>query len=325
MSTPASAVPRVSIIVPTYNTAQYIGGTLASIFAQTYRNFEVVVVNDGSPDTPVLERVLEPYMDRIIYLTQENHGLCVARNSAIEASRGEYIAFLDSDDEWEPDYLETQVPILDADPSVAVVYPNALIFGDHPHAGRKFMDVCPSVGPVTFQSLLTQRCNVFISALSRREALVRAGLFDSTLRSAEDFELWLRVLNTGGRIVYHDKVLVRFRKRRGSLSADPIWMGEHALAVLEKAERTLNLTPSDFAALQRESARYRAALDLARGKRAFFALDAESAVEHLQRANKYFRSAKISLVCALMRYMPSLMLRMYSWRDRLVLGVDTRF
>jgi hypothetical protein len=85
------------------------------------------------------------------------------------------------------------------------------------------------------------------------------------------------------------------------------------------------LTPSDFAALEQETARYRATLDLARGKRAFFALDVEGAVEHLHRANKYFRSAKISLVCALMRYMPSLMLRMYSWRDRLVLGADTRF
>jgi glycosyltransferase involved in cell wall biosynthesis len=325
MNPPASPIPDVSIVVPTYNTAQYIGGTLASIFAQTYRSFEVIVVNDGSPDTPVLERVLEPYMGRITYLTQENHGLCVARNRAIEASRGRYIAFLDSDDEWEPNYLETQVAILDADPSLAAVYPNALIVGDHPHAGRTFMDVCPSVGEVTFQSLLTQRCNVFISTLSRREALIGAGLFDPSLRSAEDFELWLRVLNNGGRIGYHDKVLVRFRKRRDSLSADPIWMGEHALAVLEKAERTLKLTPSDFEALERETERYRAALDLARGKRAFFALDVDAAVEHLQRANKHFRSTKIAVVCALMRYMPTLMLRMYSWRDRLVLGADTRF
>jgi glycosyltransferase involved in cell wall biosynthesis len=325
MNAPATPVPDVSVVVPTYNTSQYIGGTLASIFAQTYKSFEVIVVNDGSPDTPVLERVLEPYMGRITYLTQENHGLCVARNRAIEASRGRYIAFLDSDDEWEPNYLETQVAILDANPSLAVVYPNALIVGDHPHAGRKFMDVCPSVGEVTFQALLTQRCNVFISTLSRREALFQAGLFDPTIRSAEDFELWLRVLNNGSRIGYHDKVLVRFRKRRGSLSSDPIWMGEHALAVLDKAHRTLNLTPSDLEALERETARYRAALDLARGKRAFFALDVDAAVEHLQRANKHFRSAKISLVCALMRYMPTLMLRMYSWRDRLVLGADTRF
>lgn len=317
--------PDVSVVIPSYNTAQYIGGTLASIFAQTYRSFEVIVVNDGSPDTPELERAIEPYRGRITYLVQPNLGLCRARNRAIEASRGRYIAFLDSDDEWEPDYLATQVGILDADPSLDVVYPNALIVGDHPHAGRTFMDVCPSVGEVTFHSMLTQRCNVFISAMSRRDALFRAGLFDPNLRSAEDFELWLRVLDTGGRIGYHDKVLVRFRKRRGSLSSDPIWMGERALEVLEKAGRTLHLTPHDREALERETARYRASLDLARGKAAFFRMDVEGAVEHLRRANQHFRSPKISLVCALMRHMPTMMLRMYSWRDRLILRADTRF
>lgn len=325
MSTPVVPPPDVSVIVPSYNTAQYIGGTLASIFAQTYRSFEVIVINDGSPDTPALERALQPYFEHITYLTQENLGLCIARNRAIQASRGRYIAFLDSDDEWEPEYLATQVAILDGDPSLDVVYPNARIFGDHPHAGRTFMEVCPSVGEVTFQSLLTQRCSVFISALSRREALFKAGLFDPTLRSAEDFELWLRVVNGGGRIGYHDKVLVRFRKRRGSLSSDPVWMGEHALKALEKAERTLDLPPDDLEALRQETARYRALLDLARGKRAFFSREIEVAVGHLRRANRHFRSPKIALVCALMRHMPAMMLRMYSWRDRLILGTDTRF
>ena len=317
--------PNVSVIVPAYNTAPYIGGTLASIFAQTHRGYEVIVVNDGSPDTPDLERAIEPYRDRLTYIRQENGGLSSARNAGIKAARGRFLALLDSDDEWEPDYLEAQLHYLETHPSCDVVYPNARIFGDHPHAGRTYMDVCTSTGDVTFEALITQRCNVFVSVLARREAIVRAGLFDPELRSVEDFDLWLRVLATGGRIGYHRRVLVRFRKRRGSLSADPVWMAEHALAVLHKAERTLDLSAQDFEVLQQGQAYFHASRELALGKRAFFRLETDRALEHFRRANEFLRSPKLTVVCAMMRTMPGLLLRLYGLRDRVLLGADTRF
>ena len=97
-----SATPRVSVIMPAYNVAAYIGETLESVFAQTYSDYEIIVVNDGSPDTPELERVLAPYSERIVYVTQENRGLSGARNTALKVARGEFIALLDSDDVWEP-------------------------------------------------------------------------------------------------------------------------------------------------------------------------------------------------------------------------------
>jgi glycosyltransferase involved in cell wall biosynthesis len=321
---PAPA-PTVSIIMPAYNTAPYIGAAVASVMAQTYTSYELIVINDGSPDTPEIERVLEPFMDRLVYVKQENRGLSTARNHGILAARGRYIALLDSDDEWEPEYLAFQVAALEADPSIDVLYPDARIFGDHPHAGSRYMQVCPSRGKVTFESLLTGRCNVFVSVLARREAILRAGLFDTELRSVEDFDLWLRVLATGGRIDYHRKVLVRFRKRRGSLSSDPVWMAEHAIAVLEKAERTLDLSPADLAVLQRQQGFFRASRDLALGKRAFFRLEFDRAVEHFRDANVYFRSPKLWLVGLVMRRAPGLLLRMYGWRDRVLLGTDTRF
>src|SRR5256885_9398759 len=82
-------MPKVSVIMPSYNTATFISESLESVFAQDYKDFEVIVINDGSPDTPELERVLEPYRDRIVYLKQENRRACGARNNGINQARGE--------------------------------------------------------------------------------------------------------------------------------------------------------------------------------------------------------------------------------------------
>jgi glycosyltransferase involved in cell wall biosynthesis len=317
--------PEVSVIIPAYNTARLIGTALHSVLAQTTGGYEIIVVNDGSPDTPALERALEPFRDRIRYLVQQNGGISAARNNGIRASRGRYVAFLDSDDAWEPEYLEVQLAAMKADPGLALVYPNARIVGDHPHAGRTFMDVCPSKGAVTFESVLTQGCTVFVSLLAKRDVLLQVGLFDEDLRSVEDFCLWLKVLAAGHRIGYHRRVLVQHLKRRGSLSSDTIWMAETVLKVLDKVDRELALSPAHRAAVHARQAYFRARLELALGKRAFFRLDTPRALAHLERANDYFRSRRLRMVCALMRVSPGVLLRLYRLRDRLLVGADTSF
>lgn len=322
------AAPDVSVIIPAYNTSPYIAATVKSVLAQTYTSYEVIVVNDGSPDTPALERALAPFRDRIVYLVQENRGISLARNAALSVARGRYVALLDSDDAWEPNYLAVQVAALEADPTLAVVYPNALIVGDHPHAGRTYRDICPSKGPVTFQAILTQRCQVFISALIRRTAIDRVGGFDPELRSVEDFDLWLRLLAAGERIGYHNRVLVRFLKRRGSLSSDPVWMAEHVLIVLDKLAKddcVLALSDTDRQALETHRTYFRARLEIAYGKRAFFRLDREKAREHLERANELVPSRRLRLVCVLLRLFPGMLLKVYRLRDRLIIGADTSF
>jgi len=321
-----SPVPMVSIIIPAYNTAEYIATTLASVVAQTYTDYETIVVNDASPDTRDLEHALAPFRERVTYIVlEQNRGLAGARNVALRAARGRYIALLDSDDEWEPTYLAEQVAIMESDPSLAVLYPNARIVGDHPHAGRTFMEVCPSDGEPTFRSVLTQRCNVFGGVLARREALLRVGLFDESLRSVEDFDLWMRLLASGARIGYHRRVLVRYRKRRDSLSANPIWMAGRVVTVLDKLAARLDLAPGDRAAIAERKAYFRAMLDLAEGKRAFFRLETDAALEHLERANGFFKSRRLRLVCAVMRTFPGVLLRVYRLRDRLLVGADTSF
>src|ERR1035438_7963147 len=101
--------PLLSVIIPAYRAAQYIAAALDSVLAQTFKGYEIIVVNDGSPDTEELERALEPYRDRIIYLLQENQGLSGARNNGIRAARGTYIAPLDADDVWAPEHLAAQL------------------------------------------------------------------------------------------------------------------------------------------------------------------------------------------------------------------------
>jgi hypothetical protein len=187
------------------------------------------------------------------------------------------------------------------------------------------METCPSDGEVTFESVLTQRTTVYVGVLARREALLQVGLFDEALRSVEDFELWLRVLAAGLRIGYHRRVLARHLKRRGSLSADPMWMGEIVLTVLDKVEREIELTPRDRAALRERRQYFFARLELNRGKQAFFRLDTGAALRHVERANEYFQSRRLRLICALMRTFPGVLLRVYRLRDRLIVGTDTSF
>ena len=315
--------PLISVIVPAYNTAPYIEETLLSVVGQTFTDFEIIVVNDGSPDTPALEAALAPFAARIRYVVQENRGLSAARNAGIAVSRGKYVAFLDSDDAWEPDYLEYQLSELSRR-GLAVVYANATTFGDPLRSGRLFMDMHPSSGDVTIESLVAQRCNVMVSVLARRDALEKAGLFDESLRSSEDFDLWLRVINSGGRIGYHRRPLVRSRLRPGSLSANGVSMCQHIVRVLDKTVREMDLTPAERELVTRRRAEFAALQRLHEGRRAFFAGAHREAAEALTEANKVLRRRKIALALPFVRLIPGVLLRAYDLRDRLVFRTSTR-
>ncbi|MGH9901549.1 MAG: glycosyltransferase family 2 protein [Pyrinomonadaceae bacterium] len=322
---PGASTPTVSVIIPCYKVAEYVGDALDSVFAQTFEDYEVIVINDGSPDTETFERVLEPYRERIVYLKQENRGLSGARNTGIQASRGPFIALLDADDMWEPEYLSVHIAMMKSDATIDVLYPNSTLFGDRAVEGQDFMSQFPSSGEVTFEKLVTQQCNVMVSATIRREALIKAGMFDEALRSSEDFDLWLRILKQGGRIAYHRRPLARIRRRPGSLTSDPVWMCQHILRVFEKAERTMNLTPDESKAVGRQRERFRATQRLYEGKRAFFQGDVETAISSLKEANSFFRSGKLALVLLLLRLAPQMLLRVYDARDRFVARTSTKF
>jgi len=178
--------------MPAYNVAQYITEAMDSIFAQSFSDFEVIVVNDGSPDTDDLEVALETFRDEIVYAKQANAGVSAARNTAVQLANSRFIAQLDPDDVWLPEYLEVQMELMSKDPTLDVLYPNTIIFGDTYDSGTKGMTLSPSHGEVTFESVVTQKCTVLACVLARRDTLFRAGLFDESLKSSEDFDMWIR-------------------------------------------------------------------------------------------------------------------------------------
>src|ERR1700724_3119215 len=149
----ASANPQVSVIMPSYNTAQLIAASLDSALQQTFSDFEIIVVKDGSPDTTDLEKILQPYQSKIVYLKQQNKRAAGARNTAIAKARGEFLAFLDSDDTWLPNHLESQMKQFEADPALGLVYANAVLVGDTTRH-IEFMEKCPSAGEAGFEALV---------------------------------------------------------------------------------------------------------------------------------------------------------------------------
>lgn len=299
--------PSVSIIVPAYNCAPYIGETLESVFRQTYRDFEVIVVNDGSPDTEVLETVLRPYIDQIVYLRQENRGPAAARNFGIRQARGEYIAFLDGDDYWLPEYLASQMGMFDGTPAPDMVSADTELFGDSPDAGKSFWELYPPRGPATLVNLMTRDCAIVTSCtVARRSVLLSVGLFDEDIRASEDLDLWLRAVHSGARLVLQPKVLGRRRLHGDALTANGLRIQAEAVRVLNKLERTLRLTPEVLYALQQRRAHTQACLDLEQGKRFLDAGEIDRAKGSLLQASTYFRTLKLRLVLCGLEVAPRL-------------------
>lgn len=322
--------PAVTVVIPTYNSARYIGQALDSVHAQTFSDYEVIVVNDGSEDRDELEAVLRSHPLPVIYLSQENKGVSAARNAAIRIARGEFYAQLDADDQWMPEYLEVQLKFLFDNPDVALVYPNAIIIADDSDVRVEFMKMSPSEGEVNFESLVRQQCTVMTCVTARISAIREVGMFDDSLQSVEDFDLWLRIVKSGRRIIYHRRPLVLYRRHQGSLSSDRVCMLRNLLAVFEKADRTLELTSSERQTLNAEIIQNRARMRLFEAKRALSAGDAGAALVYLKEANEHLRSSKLALIVFLLRYLPHLVVWSFGARerflnrqpDRRVTGID---
>jgi len=190
-------MPKVSVIVPVYNREKYIEATLESVLAQTFQDFEIIVVDDGSVDNTrsIVGNLQKKNPDRFHYVFQENKGVASARNKGISIAKGKYISFLDSDDIWYPNKMQLQIKVFESSPEVGLVYSSYSLFGDDniivPNALAREFDVLPE-GYVLSELLL--RCFISSSTVMiKKEILLEMDGFNEMLAIGEDYNLWLRV------------------------------------------------------------------------------------------------------------------------------------
>ena len=211
-------MPRVSIIIPTYNCARYIGRALDSVCAQTYKDYEILVVDDGSTDDT--KDVVMQYGRKVTYLYQQNRGVSAARNHAILKANGELLAYLDADDMWYPEKLERQVAFLDVHQECGMVHSEMSVINEQDEILHlRFYEETKRSVPQGYcvQQLLT-RCHIqILTVVERRDTFDHVGGFDERLPIAQDYLHWIMIAAEGQALGYLAEPLGKYRWRTGSL------------------------------------------------------------------------------------------------------------
>lgn len=268
-------MPRVSIIIPTYNCDQFLGRAIASALSQSYTDYEVLVVDDGSTDDT--SNVVAQYGQKVRYFHQSNRGVSAARNLALSYATGEFVAYLDADDMWYPEKLALQVAFLDVHQECGFVHAEVSVIDEddkiiHVYFNQETKRSVPH--GVCLNDLL-RRCHIqTLTVLERRQCLDRAGMFDERLPIAQDYHHWIKVALHGFAIGYLSMPLAKYRWRRGSLMgnqrrllADLVLIYEELLQMTMNAQkidqdgvniiaRELYLTQRRLAYLERTDGKY---------------------------------------------------------------------
>jgi len=209
--------PRVSVIIPTYNRARFVGEAIQSVLDQDYVNVEILIVDDGSSDDTreVIERDFPD--PRVVYHYQENRGQNGARNAALERATGELLCFLDSDNWWLPDKLNTQVRAMRDNDDVDICYGDIITVDE---AGRELhRNNMPRYSGFLTPRLLRDNCVSINTAMIRRRCIERVGLMDEQRRVAGDYDFWLR-LSVEFRFLYIPRYLTCYRVMSDQISTD---------------------------------------------------------------------------------------------------------
>jgi len=179
---------KISIIIPTFNRRDYITIALDSVLKQTYKDYEIIIIDDGSTDDT--KKVLEPYQDKIRYFYQENQGIPATRNRGIREAQGNYIAFLDSDDYWRPQKLEQQIACFRENPHYGMV---AIRCSSISPDGRLREKNRPGKSGWVLTDLFKANFIRTSSAMIKKECFDTVGMFDELLPECEEYDLWLRI------------------------------------------------------------------------------------------------------------------------------------
>ena len=228
-------MPEVSVIIPTYNRKEMVQEAVESVLSQTYQDFELIVVDDGSEDG-TREMIQREFPGLLTYLYQENQGVSRARNRGIETSRGKYIAFLDSDDLWLKKKLERQVQFMQQNPEAMICYTDEIWI-------RRGVRVNPKKKHAKHSGWIYPQCLPLCiispsSVLMRRELLEEVGGFDPEFPVCEDYDLWLRVALRYPIHLIPEKLIVKRGGHPDQLShrswGNDIWRVRALLKILQK-------------------------------------------------------------------------------------------
>lgn len=242
---------RFSVVVPAHDAAATLGPCVRSVLAQTVPEFELIVVDDGSTDATL--DLARSFTDpRVQVISRRAGGVSAARNVGIDAATGEIVAFLDSDDLLLPRYLEAVGAVFSADPAVDFVYTDAWTFDDRSRRVRKhttaYYQRPPRPAPPTARGLLRElllRNFIIVPVAVRRAVLNSVGVFDTTMRGAEDWDLWVRLLVAGHRAAEAAGPLGLRRQHDAQASLDPMRMVAGHIRMLEKLLENPALSAED--------------------------------------------------------------------------------
>ncbi|MFC1804624.1 glycosyltransferase family 2 protein [Candidatus Omnitrophota bacterium] len=226
--------PLVSVNIPAYNAQDFIERTILSALNQTHKNIEVIVLDDGSTDKTgdVVEK-LQKKDSRVRYYYQENQGLSPTRNRLFDLSKGEYIAFLDHDDEWLPEKIELQLLIFKGRPELGLVFGRAVNHYEDGRRKEEFMKRSPRRGKVFYEYLLSLNFIPLCSAVVRKDVLKKYMPFKPWLRTSEEWELFLR-LGRDYEFDYIDRVVAIYHVRKdGLMRRSALREAEEVLSILD--------------------------------------------------------------------------------------------
>lgn len=246
MSDSIQTSPAVSVVMPVFNVSPFVRLAVESVLKQTFADFEMVVVDDGSTDGTV--DALQSIVDsRVRIVEQKNAGSSAARNTGAQRTRAPYLAFIDGDDLWSQQKLAIHVEFLERHPEVDLTFSHSAIINEKGAPLGRFSR--PVRGYISFRELLIQNVVHNGSAVvARRKALEEAGYFDTTLRSAVDHDLWLRVaLSRSNNVYCIPQVLTFYRMREGQITKDWRRMQQSWETLIEKMRRSAK---SDVAAVE---------------------------------------------------------------------------
>jgi len=312
--------PLVSIITPAYNSSAFIGETIAAALAQTYTDFELIVVDDGSTDDTIdVVHAAAAGDPRVIVLHSPHGGQAVARNTAFDSARGRFMALLDSDDVWMPTYLEEQLALLERFHDRAIVTANAINRGG-PLDNRPLWPATSGWRELAVRDLILEEDAVCIMTVFRRAVVDRIGGFDPHFTGNEDYEFWIRAANAGFGILQNRRPLGFYRRRDGSVSADDIRMLNGIMSVLGAAGCMSGPIEQEHDAIHSQLQRFRQELVKAQMRSSLAKHDGATAALGLKALSELRGSWGLAMAARVTMAWPYLLLRAYDVRRSLRAG-----